>query len=276
MSDAVNAEDELNAVEAQGGAFEQSVREQLKHRKEQFEAPTSKSVIDSLDALNRSGRELARKIATNKVVKWIPVVSPLINASLDIQKANVALLQGKDVDTGNVLSPRERAQMVISKYGSSLWEQTKVGVDVAFLAVGGTIVEKIGLKGAGVIIEHGAQIVAHEAVTKGGDRVIYGKEGRKIVVSPGDPKMRVAEHVVDGMPGMYSAVAGMTKDSESKKLLKDASSTFGKLIRNSNTREALAASLAQSEQMHTVMAKMNEFKSSPDAVKNFKTQINIR
>lgn len=272
----MNDEDELNTIETQNGGFEQSVQQHLKHRQEQFEAPTSKTVLDSLDELHRGARKLAKKFADNKIVEWIPVVSPLIHASLDMDQASAALFQGKDVDTGKDLSLPQRAQVAISKYGNALWEQTKAGVDVAFLAVGGTVVEKIGLKGAGFIVEHGAQMVANEAIKKGGDRVVYGKDGRKMTISAGDTKMQAAEHVVDGMSGMYSQAAGMTKDSEAKKLLTDASSTFDTLTRNPDTRAALAASLAQSEHITPLMAKMTELKADPDAVKNFKPQMNPR
>ena len=276
MTNTSTAEDEIVGVEAQGGEFAQSVEQHLKHRKEQFEAPTPKTVLDRLNEFNRGARKLARKVADNKVVEWIPVVSPLIRASLDIQKAEMALIAGKDVDTGKDLTIPERAQMAVSKFGSSLWEQAKVGVDVAFLAVGGTIVEKVGLKGAGVIVEHGVQLVAHEAVKKGGDRVVYGKDGRKVEVALGDPKMTAAEQVVDGMSGMYSAVAGMTRDAEQRKLLTDASETFNKLVSNPNTRIALASSLAQSEHIDTVIAKMSELKNNPESMNSFKAQLSAR
>lgn len=267
---------EINNIEAPGKGFEQSVEQHLKRRNEQIEVPTSKSVMDQLNELNMEARKFARSIADNEIVKWIPVVSPLINASLDMQQAGVALMQGKDVDTGKDLTLPERAQMAISKYGNGLWEQTKVGIDLAFLAVGGTLVEKIGLKGAGTIVEHGAQLVAHEAISKGGDLAIYGKDGRKVPISADDPKMKIAEHVVDGMPGMYSEVAAMSKDADTKKLLNDASKTFGKMIDNPNTRAALASSLAQSEHIDAVMAKMTELKKDPDAVKNFTGQLTPR
>lgn len=274
MTNPTGIEDELNTA-VHGGEFSQSVEQQLKHRKEQFEAPTPKIIIDKLTEFNQGARKLARKISTNKVVEWIPIVSPLINASLDMQKAGFAVAIGKDADTGRNLTVPERAQMAVSKYGSSLWEQAKVGVDVAFLAVGGTLVEKVGLKGAGVIVEHGVQLVAHEAIKKGGDRAVYGKDGRKVEVSAGDPKMVAAEQVVDGMSGMYSAVAEMTKDPDSKKLLTDASETFGKIVSNPNTRAALATSLAQSEHINVVMAKMAELKNNPDGVNKLKEQIII-
>ena len=276
MTNVTGVEDELSSNEANGGEFQKSVEQHLKHRKEQFEAPTPKTVMDKLAEFNQGARRFARNIANNKMVEWIPIVSPLIRSSLDMQKANVALMTGKDVDTGRELTLPERSQMVVSKFGTSMWEQAKVGVDVAFLAIGGTIAEKIVGRGAGIMIEHGVQIVAHEAVKKGGDRMVYGKDGRKVEVSAGDPKMHAAEQIVDGMPGMYSAVAEMTKDSETKKLLTDASSTFDKMISNPNTRTALAASLAQSEHIDTVMAKMAEFRSDPDAAKKFKAQLNPR
>lgn len=276
MTNPVGVEDELNSGVPQGGEFSQSVEQKLKHRNEQFEATTPKTVMDSLNELNRGARKLARKISTNKVVEWIPVVSPLINASLDMQKAGMALTLGKDADTGRDLTVAERTQMAVSKYGSSLWEQAKVGVDVAFLAVGGTIVEKIGLKGASIVVKHGVQLVAHEAIKKGGDRAVYGKDGRKVEVSAGDPKMVAAEQVVDGMSGMYSAVAEMTKDADTKKLLTDASETFGKIVSNPNTRAALASSLAQSEHINGMMAKMTELKNNPESMNSFKAQLSAR
>lgn len=276
MTNPVGVEDEINSGAPQGGEFSQSVEQKLKHRNEQFEATTPKTVMDSLNELNRGARKLARKISTNKVVEWVPVVSPLINASLDMQKAGMALTLGKDADTGRDLTVAERTQMAVSKYGSSLWEQAKVGVDVAFLAVGGTIVEKIGLKGASIVVKHGVQLVAHEAIKKGGDRAVYGKDGRKVEVALGDPKMKAAEQVVDGMSGMYSAVAGMTRDAEQRKLLTDASETFNKLVSNPNTRIALASSLAQSEHIDTVMAKMTELKNNPESMNSFKAQLSAR
>ena len=276
MTNPVGVEDELNSGVPQGGEFSQSVEQKLKHRNEQFEAITPKTVMDSLNELNRGARKLARKISTNKVVEWIPVVSPLINASLDMQKAGMALTLGKDADTGRDLTVAERAQMAVSKYGSSLWEQAKVGVDVAFLAVGGTIVEKVGFKTASIVVKHGVQLVAHEAIKKGGDRAVYGKDGRKVEVSAGDPKMVAAEQVVDGMSGMYSAVAEMTKDADTKKLLTDASETFGKIVSNPNTRAALASSLAQSEHIHGMMVKMTELKNNPESMNSFKAQLSAR
>lgn len=276
MTNLVGVEDELNSGVPQGGEFSQSVEQKLKHRNEQFEATTPKTVMDSLNELNRGARKLARKISTNKVVEWIPVVSPLINASLDMQKAGMALTLGKDADTGRDLTVAERAQMAVSKYGSSLWEQAKVGVDVAFLAVGGTIVEKVGFKTASIVVKHGVQLVAHEAIKKGGDRAVYGKDGRKVEVSAGDPKMVAAEQVVDGMSGMYSAVAEMTKDADTKKLLTDASETFGKIVSNPNTRAALASSLAQSEHINGMMVKMTELKNNPESMNSFKAQLSAR
>ncbi len=276
MTNPTGVEDELNNSANQNGEFSQSVEKQLKHRKEQFEAPTPKIVIDKLTELNQGARKLARKISTNKIVEWIPVVSPLINASLDMQKAGFAVAIGKDADTGRNLTVPERAQMAVSKYGSSLWEQAKVGVDVVFLAVGGTIVEKVGFKTASIVVKHGVQLVAHEALKKGGDRVIYGKDGRKVEVAAGDPKMLAAEHVVDGMSGMYSAVAEMTKDPDQKKLLSDASETFGKIVSNPNTRAALATSLAQSEHIDSVMVKMTELKNNPESMKSVKAQLSAR
>jgi hypothetical protein len=276
MTNSVGAEDELNNAGALGGEFSQSVEKQLKHRKEQFEAPTPKIVIDKLTEFNQGARKLARKISTNKIVEWIPVVSPLINASLDMQKAGFAVAIGKDADTGRSLTVPERAQMAVSKYGSSLWEQAKVGVDVAFLAVGGTIVEKAGFKAAHIVVKHGVQLVAHEALKKGGDRMVYGKDGRKVEVSAGDPKMQAAEQVVDGMSGMYSAVAEMTKDADTKKLLTDASETFGKIVSNPNTRTALATSLAQSEHINGMMAKMAEMKNNPESMNSLKAQLSAR
>lgn len=270
LDGSVNDEGERTTVETQSGGFEQSVEQHLKHRHEQFEAPNSKTVLDSLDELHRGARKLARNFADNKIVEWIPIVSPLIHASLDMEQASAALIQGKDVDTGKDLTLSERAEVAVSKYGNALWEEAKAGVDVAFMAVGGTIVEKIGLEGAGFIVKKGAEIVAHEAIKKGGDRIVYGKDGRKVTIPAGDPKMQAAEYVVDGMPGMYETAAGMTKDSETKKLLNDASSTFDTLTRNPNTRAALAASLARSEHMDTMMSKMTEYKSNPEAMKNFK------
>ena len=263
-------------MQTQHKGFEQSVEQSLKHRQEQFEAPTSKNVLDALDTFNKDARKFAKSIADNTIVEWIPLVSPLIRSSLDMQEAQVALFQGKDVDTGKELSGPERAQVAVSKFGTSMWEQAKVGVDFVFLAVGGSIVEKLGLEGAGFVVKKGVEIAANTAVNKAGDFVVYGKDGRKVEISAKDPKMQAAEHVVDGMPGMYSEVAGMTKDTDTKKLLTDASSTFGKLTENPHTRTALAASLAQSEHMDDVMAKMAEFKNNPDAIKNFTNQIRTR
>ena len=106
--------------------------------------------------------------------------------------------------------------------------------------------------------------------------MVYGKDGRKVEVSAGDPKMQAAEQVVDGMSGMYSAVAEMTKDADTKKLLTDASETFGKIVSNPNTRAALATSLAQSEHINGMMAKMAEMKNNPESMNSLKTQLSAR
>jgi hypothetical protein len=90
-----------------------------------------------MDALNQKTREVAKKFAENKIVKHIPVVSPLIEASLDFQKASAAAVYGKDVDTGAKLSGKERANVAASNFGKFLWNKTIADVESAALIVGG-------------------------------------------------------------------------------------------------------------------------------------------
>jgi hypothetical protein len=115
--------------------FDSSVQQSLKHRQEQAEPPPPKTIMEKMDALNQRTREVARKF--NKTVKHIPVITPLIEASLDFQKASAAAVYGKDVDTGAKLSGKERANVAVSNFGKFLFNKTIADVESVALGIGG-------------------------------------------------------------------------------------------------------------------------------------------
>ena len=93
------------------------------------------------------------------------------------------------------------------------------------------------------------------------------------MVTQPDLKIEVAEHVVDGTPGIYKASAEMAKDPDQKQLLHQASDTFQTIISNPDTRMALIESLVESPLIDKIMAQMDIMKQDPDAIKKLSTQL---
>jgi cellulose biosynthesis protein BcsQ len=88
-----------------------------------------------------------------------------------------------------------------------------------------------------------------------------------------DPKLQVAQNVVDGMPGMYKAAAELAKDQDQKQLLHQAADTFQTIISNPDTRMALVESLLASPLMDTIMAKTDVLQKDPEAMKTLTNEI---
>ncbi len=161
--------------------MEAAVEDSMKQRQEQLTPPTHQEVLSKMDSFVQKSRELARKFANNKIVEWIPVVSPLIRSTLEYQKATTAAFTGKDVDTGMKLSGKERAKVAASSFGRYLWEDIKAKIDVAFLVAGGAIgkkaVERIGSKTVAAVVERVGIPLVRKGIVAGGDRVARGRVG---------------------------------------------------------------------------------------------------
>ena len=262
MMDEVTSETPVS--EAQHDGFESSVRESLKKQTEFIEPSTPKAIFSSMDSFNRITRRLTKVFAENGLVRWIPVLSPLLNASIDYQKASTAALFGKDIDTGRPLSGKERARVAVTNYGRCLWEQTKTTVDVALFLTGGTIVEKIG----GKFIAKTARKVLHF----GGDLFVYGMGGRRKEMVK-ESKRESAANIVDGMPVMYKTAARSTKNAEAKQLLTEASKTFQVINNNPDTKQALIDSLSQSKRLVDWERKMEKMKKNPEVMNRLYSQL---